>query len=356
MVCYLLSHCDDICNIFNLNCCLFLFLAPNGTYGVKDNYCDDIRNCWQIIDYFNDTVLNDDLDETNAAIGYWNDTLFIIGNEMIHYAQFDIFGQSEPIWNQIEYEHGYSMDMNMISQQYAQYQSTLFVFGYNLNHSAANLLYFDLDTLEMDIIGDINDTFIDSDPFKSCIVTDGVNVYFILEDGLYKYDSEENGFNILQEFDTKMKGAACAMTNDLERIYLFGGETGSRQTEVTRYNIPNDELTDLESRIPYYFYNARAITAQNGYIYIYAYLYGDMENVAEITEYFVSKQLIFDPELEQFEAKRLEFKDDLPDFEWTLQWTDYIANPNDEDMEEAVIRRIKETLTVLFQLPEFQTV
>lgn len=48
--------------------------------------------------------------------------------------------------------------------------------------------------------------------------------------------------------------------------------------------------------------------------------------------------------------------DDLPDFEWTLQWTDYIANPNDEDMEEAVIRRIKETLTALFQSPEFQTV
>ena len=48
--------------------------------------------------------------------------------------------------------------------------------------------------------------------------------------------------------------------------------------------------------------------------------------------------------------------DELPDFEWTIQWNEYIAKPNDSATVDPVIKRIKETLSALFMLPEFHTV
>ena len=59
------------------------------------------------------------------------------------------------------------------------------------------------------------------------------------------------------------------------------------------------------------------------------------------------------------ETQKLALKDvltdGLPDFEWSVQYQEYINAPNDTDKSESVMKRIKETLTALFELPEFQT-
>lgn len=46
----------------------------------------------------------------------------------------------------------------------------------------------------------------------------------------------------------------------------------------------------------------------------------------------------------------------LPDFEWTVQYNDYLASPTDATMKNALELRIGLTLDTLFKLPEFQTI
>jgi len=45
----------------------------------------------------------------------------------------------------------------------------------------------------------------------------------------------------------------------------------------------------------------------------------------------------------------------LPDFEWTLQYNDYVANPGDTTYSNPVKTRLELTLNRLFQMPEFHT-
>ncbi len=57
----------------------------------------------------------------------------------------------------------------------------------------------------------------------------------------------------------------------------------------------------------------------------------------------------------QKDTLRLILTDGLPDFEWTIQYNDYLSNPGDPSYSDPVKARIEATLATLFQLPEFQT-
>ena len=46
----------------------------------------------------------------------------------------------------------------------------------------------------------------------------------------------------------------------------------------------------------------------------------------------------------------------LPDFEWTLQYNEYMANQNDATYSDPVRIRIESVLYQIFQMPEFQTI
>ena len=46
----------------------------------------------------------------------------------------------------------------------------------------------------------------------------------------------------------------------------------------------------------------------------------------------------------------------LPDFEWSVQYDEYVKNPSDISMKQALMFRIGLTLDSLFKLPEFQTI
>lgn len=45
-----------------------------------------------------------------------------------------------------------------------------------------------------------------------------------------------------------------------------------------------------------------------------------------------------------------------PDFEWTLQYTDYLANPGNPTYSNPVRQRVEFVLARIFQMPEFQTI
>ncbi len=46
----------------------------------------------------------------------------------------------------------------------------------------------------------------------------------------------------------------------------------------------------------------------------------------------------------------------LPDFEWTLQYNEYVANPGDPMYSDPVVQRVELVLQQLFHMPEFQTI
>jgi len=43
----------------------------------------------------------------------------------------------------------------------------------------------------------------------------------------------------------------------------------------------------------------------------------------------------------------------LPDFEWTVEYSDYLANPDDMDMRQAIGRKLDAVVSALLNSPEF---
>jgi len=75
------------------------------------------------------------------------------------------------------------------------------------------------------------------------------------------------------------------------------------------------------------------------------------ETVIDLLEtLFVCKPLA----VNQRNALKSTLTDGLPDFEWTAEYTDYLANPDDTTFSDPVAERIKLVLAQLFQMPEFQ--
>lgn len=44
----------------------------------------------------------------------------------------------------------------------------------------------------------------------------------------------------------------------------------------------------------------------------------------------------------------------LPDYEWTVEYNDYINNPGDEQKANAILKQLQEVMSVMMNLPEFQ--
>ncbi len=44
----------------------------------------------------------------------------------------------------------------------------------------------------------------------------------------------------------------------------------------------------------------------------------------------------------------------LPDFEWTTEYNNYLANPNDENIKQSLEKKIRNLLRAILELPEFQ--
>ena len=43
----------------------------------------------------------------------------------------------------------------------------------------------------------------------------------------------------------------------------------------------------------------------------------------------------------------------LPDFEWTVEYSAYLANPDDEDARNAVLTKLEAVFLTIFKMPEF---
>ncbi len=72
--------------------------------------------------------------------------------------------------------------------------------------------------------------------------------------------------------------------------------------------------------------------------------------ISELEILFCCKPL----EASQRDALKKTLTDGLPDFEWTAEYGDYIANPGNPKYSNPVKKRIKLVLSQLFKMPEFQ--
>ncbi len=70
--------------------------------------------------------------------------------------------------------------------------------------------------------------------------------------------------------------------------------------------------------------------------------------VSEIAELFLSRPLTSS----QHTALKTVLLPGLPDYEWTAEYSNYIADPDDEDLAESINNRMKAYLNTLLNLPE----
>ena len=46
----------------------------------------------------------------------------------------------------------------------------------------------------------------------------------------------------------------------------------------------------------------------------------------------------------------------LPDYEWTIEYGDYLADPEDEDLRNGVLNKLEALFGIIFKMPEFQLI
>ena len=56
---------------------------------------------------------------------------------------------------------------------------------------------------------------------------------------------------------------------------------------------------------------------------------------------------------EQVDYLKEVFLSGIPDFEWTLEYTEYLANPEDEALAEGLTTRLRNLLETIVSMPEF---
>ncbi len=58
------------------------------------------------------------------------------------------------------------------------------------------------------------------------------------------------------------------------------------------------------------------------------------------------------------EAKKAYLKEvllpGLPDYEWTVEYLDHLANPGDQNLANAVANKLRNLVSTMMQMPEYQ--
>eukprot|EP01084_Bolivina_argentea_P066199 120677_1 len=226
--------------------------------------CEKIKNCWMEVDCCDDDDLHHDIEssqnQNRAPVVYWNNTLFVIGWQNIHYTEFKL-GNNQYQWNHMFYDQKYWDDhpvpifnidyINVLSdsegmesplyqrylqyasnasdllygfivddplydywptQQYAQYKSSLYLY-YPIYHQTWDgdlletvFLHIDLNTLNITYINTPGDSIEAVYAAKSeqtideldntCLVADYKNVYVIKENTIEIYHADIHEWDV----------------------------------------------------------------------------------------------------------------------------------------------------------------
>eukprot|EP01083_Nonionella_stella_P008745 25274_1 len=281
-------HYDGLCN------------KPNGKYPIRN--CSDTAGCWHLIGNSTDVSLVGDtafdVDTFEPPIAYWNSQLFVMGSHQLHYKNITLSTELHSKWMHKSYNTNNSYSIVTKSQSYAQYDASLYVYGFGDDSYNDTLIHIDLDTLEHKYI--TLPELISSDPYITlheqalCIVATAQQVFIIDERYIFIYHIDDNTWQKVGK--VFVVPSACAITIDETTMYTFGDLTG--WDAIIKYDMRSDpEMVGnsiyLDTTLWCAGQLAKAITGNNGKIYIHGCCYGSW------------KTFVFDPKTELFEPETM---------------------------------------------------
>eukprot|EP01084_Bolivina_argentea_P274467 467847_1 len=314
--------------------CMFLCNGADSKYNLPT--CADRAKCWDHENQVDDKNVTDDIikaDESSAnlefqaPIAYWNKTLFIIGEQYIHYVDIDLFNHGSK-WRQKLYNDKQLKSWNLAAR-YAQHKSSLYLHSfkilakdpllYNVYYLEVYLIEINLDNLEIQYhlvpyyIADYEELMHEAE--KICVVANADFVFIILQELVITYDVGSSLWNV--SFTTEMNivpgyPISCTMSIDSQYIYILAESRpyyakGFNPLIMIQYNISSG-MFELPLEIPNpcvvndRFVNS--VLGANGKIYFHG---------CNISPW---KTLIFNTETHRFENQTIDIvtpvKTDIP--------------------------------------------
>eukprot|EP01084_Bolivina_argentea_P180439 311747_1 len=285
--------------------------VPNDNdYPFQD--CDNKLECWTpIACCFNQGVLKEDTRciprfssicrKYFLPFAYWDEKIFIVTESWIHYTSFPALSHNSSnleTWNYFRYTNHSDKELDtwMVSQNYAQYRSSLYLYVIDdgISDQDEFIMHVNLSCLD-----DIK-LYITPQRYGdySCIVADADYVYVVGSNDIMIYNVNTSTWKISPKwsfyFDEKYvsysRMVACALTLASEYIYIFHYYTLSA---ITRYNIQDNSFKTINTTNLCYFRNGNAVTAQNGKIYFHGCYIAP------------GKTALFNPNSEKFELQKV---------------------------------------------------
>eukprot|EP01084_Bolivina_argentea_P006490 12319_1 len=290
--------------------------ARNSKYNV--NKCT--KNCWMHLDCCQDLILNLDLvfdlpdsivnhsSSVNwrfntyfPAISYWKSNLVVVGVNQVHHTHFELLANTSA-WSHMVYNDGeFDLhNLNMMSQRYTQYQSSLHLYLEAKDKDEDVLVHVNLDTMDMTssvIPSEIYLTYAEKNGGgRFCVTSDAVHIYIVAAPSLVTYNTITYTWTVTTM--QKLFPVACAITNNHDYIYIFSGDIVIDQEdhtpEIIKYNIKTTEFSGVEAPNLCYAHTASTATGRDDKIYLHGCYTGSW------------KTLIFDPKMEEFEIETID--------------------------------------------------
>eukprot|EP01084_Bolivina_argentea_P289239 496632_1 len=285
----------------------FLCNAQNSKYQIKD--CNGMQQCWIPMDCCDDRILTTDAasnpNEFTPPVFFWNNKLFVVGLNEIHYTKIQLFDNMYH-WNHKQYNN-YNFNTKMTSQRWTQDDSSVYLYVQDQERQHI-LLHIDLDNFDMEyfsVPGFNSYVFIDA----FCMVSSGSFVYVVRGEGIWVFDVTKKSWNTYKGNGLYSFTSTCTITKDGQFIYAFvfeygiiriGNKDGSWDWIETE-NLCYTDFTGLYTHATV----ARGITTTSGKMYLQGCYVASW------------KTLIFDPETEEFSTETIDIQNPL---------SGYIAN------------------------------
>eukprot|EP01084_Bolivina_argentea_P039519 73034_1 len=185
------------------------------------------HSCWRHEHQFSDHIIESDLvGLDNPFMLHWNSTLFIIGNNQVHYSNMKPFVNNY-FWHHIQYNENNAWNN---AQFYTQYESSVYIYGtvFDIDtlYNEVVLVHVDLNTLQttQESVG-----FRENIPmFTKCIVSTENKVYFIQQKRMFIYSTNTKQLSIGSQFKKNIPifvqqsaTTSCILSNDEQFIYIF---------------------------------------------------------------------------------------------------------------------------------------
>eukprot|EP01084_Bolivina_argentea_P217810 369756_1 len=280
---------------------------PNSKY--KPPNCTNGLKCWKnqdTLDNYNLTndIINASHSSTNSVydfrspVAYWNNKLFVIGENQIHYSSVTLF-HHEYKWHNIVYNKQKFKSWKL-AQRYAQYQSYLYLYSFhfvndNLKSPKDYLITINLNTLQVLNHSVPWNSSIWNGMFvvASCVVANQNSVYIITYDTIMVFTIISKSWNKLI-IKKRTSPLSCFIDNNDRYIYVIYNHFIVKylidsENSFQSYDITNVDLCDVDSSV-----FITSIVAPNGKTYIQG---------CDVEPW---ETLIFNPSIDKFETETID--------------------------------------------------